>query len=139
MRGFSATPTTEGDLREVMGQFGGVVSVVVRASSDDAYALVEFRDTDTALAVLRHPSPLTLHAHTLIVKPRLLKHGTHIKRPVSLGRKHCVDVAIATADTSNKEFRGQDEEKSSERVHMIGGVRLTSEAMSAISTAHSVI
>ena len=138
MRGFSATTTTEGDLREVMGQFGGVVSVVVRASNDDAYALVEFRDTNTALAALRHPSPLTLHTRTLTVKPRLFKPGTHIKRLISLGRKHCVDVPMATADTSNKEFRGRDEEKSNERVHMIGGVRLTPEAMSAISTAHSV-
>ena len=138
VRGFSATPTTEGDLGVVMGQFGGVVSVVVKASRDDAYALVEFTDTDAALAVLRHPSPLTLHTHTLTLKPRILKPGTHTKRLVSLGRKRCVDVAVATADTSIKELKGRDGGESSERVYMIGGIRLTPEAKSAISSAHSV-
>lgn len=87
MRGFTSTATIEEDLREVMGQFGGVVSVVVRASDDDTYALVEFSSSTAALQALRHPSPLTVESHTLTVKPRLVKPRKPPKKQ-EIGRAH---------------------------------------------------
>lgn len=152
LRGFPNVATVEEDLRGIMGQFGGVVSLVVMASSEDAYALVEFSSRDAALHALKHSSPLTLHAHTLTVKPRLLKPGRPARRRVRQGRKHRLDVGIVTADTDpgtercsvrgKLEGRSEDGEvegrSEDDEVEVIGGIHFTPEALSAISSAHAV-
>lgn len=137
LRGFTSTPTIEEDLREVMGHFGGVVSVVVKASDDNTYALVEFSSNTVALQVLKYPSPLTVNSHTLTVKPRLVKPRKSPKRHVRSGRKQCVDIATVSDETTNEGCKVEGgSEKSAE--DMIGGIRLTPEAVSAISSAYSV-
>lgn len=137
LRGFTSTPTIEEDLHKVMGRFGGVVSVVVKASDDDTYALVEFSSSTAALQVLRHSSPLTLESHTLTVKPRLVKPRKPPKRRVRSGRKPCVDVAMVTDEASNEGCKGEDGSEGSSE-DMVGGIRLTHEAVSAVSSAYSV-
>ena len=133
VRGFSAdVPSTEDELRKVMGQFGGVVSVVVVATDSDVYALVEFGTVESALSALRHPSPLTLHAHTLTVKPRLLKTNKIPKRTVMQGRRKRLSVSMAMGEGASVEVREGGKEE------VVGGIRLTSEAVAALSDAHSV-
>lgn len=134
LRGFTSTPTIKEDLHEVMGKFGEVVSIVVKTSDDDTYALVEFNSKTAALNVLKHSSPLILNTHTLKVKPRLLHMRKPAKRHVRSGRKQLVDVAVVTGETSNE---GSSVEDGSEK-SIIGGIRLTPEAVSAIALAYSV-
>jgi hypothetical protein len=130
VRGFSNVPSAEDDLREVMGRFGGVVSVAVVARDSNTYALVEFVSVAAALGALRHPTPLTLHTHTLTVKPRLLKPTKLPKRTAVLGQRKRLDVAIATARGVAAEVRGEEV--------VLGGIRLTPEAVAALSAAPSV-
>ena len=144
LRGFPATPTIETELRELLSQFGGVVSVMVKASSEDTFGLVEFSCEEAALRALRHPSPLTLHTHTLTLKPRLLNPGKPAKRRVRLGRKQRVDIASVSPNLDSSLSSSKEEEVgmgvSGEGCgeEVIGGIRLTAEAMIAISAAHSV-
>ena len=126
VRGFSNGTSAEEDLHQLMGQFGGVVSLVVKTTDKDPYALVEFDSTEAALCVLKHTPPLTLNTHSLKVKPRLLKQTN--KR---LGQKPRVAVAMATTESSNSVVAGGDEDK-------IGGIHLTPETVAAVSSAHSV-
>ena len=53
VRGFSNVPSAKDDLCEVMGQFGGVVSVAVVSTGPVVYALVEFASVESALRALR--------------------------------------------------------------------------------------
>ena len=130
VRGFSESTSAERELREVMGQFGCVDSVMlVRSENGDCYCLVEFRFSEAALRALQHPSPITLHTHTLTVKPRQVT-ATRPKRKPRLSRRQCVDVVTTATKTTAREVGGEGE--------MVGGIRLTSEAVAAISAAHSV-
>lgn len=130
VRGFPNVPTAEGDLRVVMGVFGEVVAVAVKATSTDIYALIEFRSAESALRALSHTSPLTLHTATLTVKPRLLTAGSLTSRRwCRPGRRRRVEVATPSNGAGLVE-RGEG--------LMIGGIRLSHEAMTAVSTGHSV-
>ena len=130
VRGFSYSQSAERELRELMGQFGGVVSVAVVAGDSDVYGIVEFGAVDAALRALRQPLPLTLHTHTLTIKPRLLKHGKVPKITVMQGRRKCLDVAMATRAPV---VGGANEEEI-----VVGGVKLPPEAVAKLSAVQSV-
>lgn len=131
VHGFSEVSSTEDDLRKVMSQFGGVVSVMIKTTiNDHCYGLVEFNSSEAALNSLKHSSPIILNTHTLTIKPRTLHTLTKHKRGGRLGRKKCVNITTATADYTDKEVKVAGE--------MIGGIRLSPEALVAISSANCV-
>ena len=134
VRGFSSGAPAEGALRQLMTQFGEVLSVVVKTGNTDTFALIEFSSTEAALCALTHSSPLTLHTDSLTMKPRLLtaRKSTHYyKRWARQSQKQRVDVAMATPPSDGLGSRAKS-------AVMIGGIRLPLEALAAISSASSV-
>ncbi|CAI7989026.1 Speckle targeted PIP5K1A-regulated poly(A) polymerase, partial [Geodia barretti] len=146
IRGFSNVPSAKDDLYGVMSQFGGVVSVAVVSSDSAVYALVEFATVDSALSALRHSPPLSLHGHTLTIKPRILKTDKIPKRAVLQHRKKRLDVAGGAGvmesvgeEGGKKEMAKKSKtQKRKERDEMVGGIRLNEQAAAALSAAHSI-
>lgn len=140
LRGFSVTGSIERDLKELLSQFGSVAMLVVKADKEQSggsYALAEFLSEEEALKALRCSSPLMLHGKKVVVRPRQLKP---VKRKVKFGRKQRLDLgqrcvhgaALSEMDTS------VSEREEATTPDSIGGIRLTKEAIAAITAAQSV-
>ncbi len=139
VRGFTVTASIESDLRELLSQFGSLAMLVVKVNKEQnsgSYALAEFHSEEEAIKALRCSSPLTLHGKKVVVRPRQLKP---VKRKVRFGRKQwldlgqrCVGATPSEMDTTPTEMEVAITPDS------IGGIRLTKEAIAAITAAQSV-
>ena len=139
VRGFPVTASIESELRELLSQFGSLAVLIVKVNkqeSSGSYALAEFHSEEDALKALRCSLPLTLHGKKVVVRPRQVKP---VKRKVRCGRKQWLDLGQRCVGAASSEMDTPPTEKEvATTPDSIGGIKLTKEAIAAITAAQSV-